>query len=264
MTLISGMALLTVLYIGVGRVDSGRLTGAELALVTLAVLAAFEAVHPLPVAFQYLGRTREAGRRLVEIVDTPPAVRFPASSTVHPAAFDLRFEQLRFGYAPHDPPALDHVTFRADGGRRTAVLGVTGSGKSTLVQLLVRFRDPDAGRIRIGGHDIRQLSEADLRRHVAVVSQQPHIFNASLRDNLLIADPGATEADLRRALADAQLLPFVDSLPDGLETRAGEGGGRLSGGQARRLAVARLFLRDARSGCWMSPPKDWTGSRNGG
>jgi ATP-binding cassette subfamily C protein CydC len=124
-------------------------------------------------------------------------------------------------------------------------LGTTGSGKTTLMNLLVRFWEPTAGRICMGGVDIRTLSAADLRRSVSVVSQQAHIFSTSLRDNLRIARADATETDLREALAAAQLLPFVDSLPDGLDTWVGEAGKMLSGGQVRRLAVARAFVHDA-------------------
>jgi len=244
-TLISGLAVIGVLYLGIGRIEMADVGGADLALVALAVMASFEAVWPLPPAFQYLGRTREAGRRLLEIVEAEPAVRYPEQSASRPQRYDLTFENISFRYLEDAPLALDGLDFRLEAGQHMAVLGMTGSGKSTLVNLLVRFWEPISGRIHINGTDIRKLNASDLRRTISVVSQQAHIFSTSLRDNLLMARPNATDADLRDALDAAQLLSFVDGLPDGLDTWAGEAGKRLSGGQARRLALARAFLHDA-------------------
>jgi len=245
-TLISGLAVTSVLYLGLDHIDlAAEYGGAKLALVTLAVMASYEAVWPLPTAFQFLGRTREAGRRLMEIVTSEPAVRYPEKSRSLPKRYGLTFENIHFRYDQHAPPALESLSFEVAAGSRVAVLGTTGSGKTTLVNMLVRFWQPTSGRIYIDGVDIGTLSAADLRRRISVVSQQAHIFSTSLRDNLLMARADATENDLQEALAAAQLLPFVDSLPDGLDTWVGEAGKRLSGGQARRLAVARAFVQDA-------------------
>ena len=245
-TLISGLAVTFVLYLGMDRIKmAAEYGGAGLALVTLAVMASYEAVWPLPTAFQYLGRTREAGRRLMEIVTSEPAVRCPEQSRSLPKRYGLTFENVSFRYDENAPFVLDSLNFQAKAGSRVAVLGTTGSGKTTIVNLLVRFWEPTSGRICIDGVDIRTLGESDLRRSVSVVSQQAHIFSTSLRDNLLMARADATETDLREALAAAQLLSFVDSLPDGLDTWVGEAGKMLSGGQARRLAVARAFVHDA-------------------
>jgi ATP-binding cassette subfamily C protein CydC len=215
-----------------------------MALVTLAVLASFEAVFPLPAAYQYLGRTREAGRRLLEIVDSKPEVIFPGQSVTRPRHFGVRFEKVCFRYNQKASWALRDVDFKIHPGRRVAVIGETGSGKSTLIHLLVRFRDPDAGCIQIGGVDVRNFGESDLRRHISVVAQQPHMFNATLRENLLMARPGAGEDELLDALNFAQLLNFVSALPDGLDTWIGEAAKLLSGGQARRVAVARAILHN--------------------
>jgi len=152
---------------------------------------------------------------------------------------------VSFRYRPELPPALDQVSMVIPPGRRIAVVGESGAGKSTLAHVLVRFFDPEAGAVRIGGADIRGLSERDLRRAVVVVSQQSHLFSATVRENLLLAKPDADEAELRSALAAARLADFVDSLPDGLDTWVGEAGKRISAGQARRLAVARAVLRSA-------------------
>ena len=246
MTLLSGLAVTFILYLGLDRIDrAAAYGGADLALVTLAVMASYEAVWPLPMAFQYLGRTREAGRRLLEIVAAQPAVRYPEQSGPLPRRYGLTFEKVSFRYDENTPLVLDSLTFEVAAGSRVAVLGTTGSGKTTIVNLLARFWEPTSGRIGVDGVDIRTLSASDLRRSVCVVSQQAHIFSTSLRNNLLIARADATETELREALAAAQLLAFVDSLPDGLDTWVGEAGKRLSGGQARRLAVARAFVHDA-------------------
>lgn len=246
MHLLSGAAVLAALYLGGGLVASGGLSGDTLALTALAIAAAFESVFGLPAAYQFLSRTRAAGDRLVEIVECEPSVRFEAfSDRVLPGSCGVDFNGVSFRYAPGLPWALENVDLTVPAGRRLAVVGESGAGKSTLVSLLVRFFDPATGQIRIGGADTRKLSEPDLRRAVVVVSQQSHLFFATVRENLLVARPNADDAALRRALSAARLADVVDRLPDGLDTWIGEAGRLLSAGQARRLAVARAILRDA-------------------
>jgi ATP-binding cassette subfamily C protein CydC len=211
----------------------------------LTILAAFEVMMPLPAAYQFLGHTREAGRRLLEIVDTKPEITFPATSASLCAEPGVRFENISFRYNENTPWVLKDISLQIPAGRRVAVIGETGSGKSTLVHLLVRFWNPVSGHIRLGDADIRALSESDLRRTISVVSQQPHMFNASLRENLQIARPAAGDDDLWAALESARLKEFVANLPDGLDTWVGEDARLLSGGQARRVAIARAILHDA-------------------
>jgi ATP-binding cassette subfamily C protein CydC len=241
---LSGLAMLAVLYRGVGLVEAGRLGGPELALVVLAVMAAFEAVTPLAAAYQYLSHTRTAARRLVEIVETPPAVRFGDQAAGLPQVFDIRFEDVSFHYPGRRETVLAGFDFSVASGEHVAVLGETGCGKSTLVNLLVRFWDPQAGRILVGGRDLRSFAQPELRRMLSVAPQQVHLFNGSLRDNLLVARPGANPEEITHALAVAQLAEFVARLPRGLDTWIGESGRLLSGGEARRLAAARLVLHD--------------------
>lgn len=243
-TLLTGLAVLGCLYIGVERVNSGVMGGANLALVGFAVLASFEAVLPLPWAYQYLGQTREAGRRLLELVNAPPAVEFPDTSSGDVHQFDIRFENVDFRYEDSDPWVFNAFDLHIEQGQRVAVLGATGAGKSTLFNLMMRFWDPDGGCIRIGGRDIRTLTEPELRSTATVVSQQVHLFNQTIGENLLMARPDADEAALKAALEKTRLRDVVEALPKGLDTQVGEGGRTLSGGQMRRLALARAYLRD--------------------
>ena len=245
LSLLSGLSAALILYVGVASCHAGRLNGAGLTLATLAVLASFDAVWPLPNAFLYLTRTREAARRLLELTEADPPVAFPGTTPLAPEAFDLTLEDIRLAYNPTSQPALDGINLEIAAGERVAILGASGSGKSSLVHLMARFWDPDEGRIRIGGVNLNTLSEPDLRRWICVISQKAHIFNASVGDNLRIAGPDASDAELREAMAAAGLHDFLTDLPDGLNTWIGESGKRISGGQARRLAVARAFLRDA-------------------
>lgn len=244
LTLLSGATVGTVLFLGAGRVAGNRLDGALWVLLTFAALAAFEVVWSLPNAFQFLSRTRQASRRLTEIVDQAPPVRF-TDSTRMPCCNAIRFEGVTFGYEGGDPPVLKDFDLEVGPGEHVALMGPTGAGKSTLINLLVRFWDPQGGRILLGGRDIRDLSEAALRRSMSVVSQQPHLFSATLRDNLRLARPEADERQLWAALRAARLEQFVAALPHGLDTWIGEAGHGLSGGEARRMAVARAVLHDA-------------------
>jgi ATP-binding cassette subfamily C protein CydC len=242
---LAGAALLCVLALGGALVRDGRLEGAHLALAALATLGAFEVVFAVPAAYQFLGRSRAALKGLREIADAPPAVVFPPVSATAPAGHALELCAVTFRYRPDLAPAVDRVDLHVAEGRRTAVVGESGAGKSTLAHLIARIFDPDEGAVRLGGTDLRRLAEADLRRSVVVLSQHAHLFAATVRRNLLIGRPDASEGDLRQALDTARALEVVDGLPDGLDTWLGEGGNRLSAGQARRLATARAVLKDA-------------------
>ena len=244
-TLLTGLATLSCLYIGVHLVARGLLDGANLALVGFAVLASFEALSPLPAAYQYLGQTKKAAERLLEIVHAPPVVTFPNVSRAPMERFHIHFNSIDFRYEDSDPWILEKFDLHIKQGRRVAILGETGAGKSTLFNLLVRFWNPTKGCIRIGGHDLETFAEFDLRKTIGVVSQQTHLFQTTLRENLLMAQPHADEAALNCALEKAQLLDWVKGLPRGLDSWIGEAGSGLSGGQARRLCLARMFLQDA-------------------
>jgi thiol reductant ABC exporter CydC subunit len=243
--LLMNLATLAVLVVAIPLVSSGQLDGVYLALLVLAVISSFEAVLPLPQAFQYLENSLEAARRLFEIVDAEPAVTDPASPALPPEQYSLRVEELGFSYEPDRPPALDGVTFDLPPAGRLAVVGPSGAGKSTLVHLLLRFWDYGQGRVLLGGRELRQVGQEDLRRLIAVVSQHTHLFNGTVRENLLLARPEATEAEMVQAAQQAQIHDFIRSLPEGYDTWIGEQGLRLSSGQRQRLAIARALLKNA-------------------
>ncbi len=243
--LLMNLAVLAVLAVAIPLVTSAELDGVYLALLTLVAIASFEAVLPLPQAFQSLENCLEAARRLFEIVDTEPAIIEPAAPALRPDQYDLRVQDLRFSYGPGEPLALDGVSFDLPQGRQVAVIGPSGAGKSTLVHLLMRFWDYEEGSILLAGRDLREYDQKDVRRLIAVVSQQTTLFTATVRENLLLGRPDAMEAEVIQAAQQAQIHDFLLSLPQGYDTWIGEQGLRLSAGQRQRLAIARALLKDA-------------------
>jgi thiol reductant ABC exporter CydC subunit len=243
--LLMNLATMATLAVAIPLVSSAQLDGVVLATLVLIVISSFEAVLPLPHAFQYLNASLEAGRRLFEVVDAKPAVVDPAHPPPIPTTFDLQVHDLRFAYAPGDPLALDGISFGLARGRFVAVVGPSGAGKSTLAYLLLRFWDYRDGHILLDGQELRAYDAETVRGMMAVVSQHTHLFNASIRDNLLLARPGAAEQELVQAAEEAQVHEFIQSLPQGYDTWIGEQGLRLSGGQRQRLALARAILKDA-------------------
>lgn len=244
--LLTQLAMWTVLLVAIPLVRAARLTGVDLAVLALATLASFEGVLALPLAFQYLDQNLQAARRLFEIADSPPATTEPRQPAVPPTgAVSLRVEHLSFRYSQDEPPALQDVSFEVRPGRRIAVVGASGAGKSTLANLLLRFWDYESGHIWLNGVEARDLETAEVRRLIAVVAQQTHLFNTSIRENLRLARSAATDAEIERAVQQAQLHAFIQALPQGLDTPIGEQGLKLSGGERQRLAIARALLTEA-------------------
>ncbi|MEJ2157603.1 MAG: thiol reductant ABC exporter subunit CydC [Desulfobacteraceae bacterium] len=243
--MVGGLAVVGVLFIGVRLISTGMLTGPLLALLVLAVMAGFDAVAALPNAYQYLGQTFKAAARLHEVTSADPAVAFVTEGD--PVNLDgrLGFDGVTFGYDSNQQTVLREITFAIEPGEHIAVMGATGAGKSTLLYLLSRFEDPDSGVIRLDGRPLKSLTEEVLRAHLCIVTQKAHLFNGTIRDNLMLANPQADTNALAEALSAVQLATAVNALPDGLDTWVGESGKMLSGGQARRLTIARALLSSA-------------------
>ncbi|MFE2472249.1 thiol reductant ABC exporter subunit CydD [Streptomyces mirabilis] len=243
--LATGLTVAATALVGAQAVAGGRLSGVAMAVVVLTPLAAFEAVLGLPLAVQYRQRVRRSAERVYEVLDAPDPVREPEVPQPAPASpFPLRVQGLRARHAGQDRDALAGLDLTIEQGRRVAVVGPSGSGKTTLAQVLLRFLDAEAGTYTLGGTNAYGMDGDDVRRLVGLCAQDAHLFDSTVRENLLLARKNATEAELRDALARARLLEWADGLPDGLDTLIGEHGARLSGGQRQRLALARALLAD--------------------
>ncbi|MEU5533002.1 thiol reductant ABC exporter subunit CydD [Streptomyces sp. NPDC020362] len=243
--LVSGLTVTATALLGAQAVAAGRLGGVAMAVVVLTPLAAFEAVLGLPLAVRFRQRVRRSAERVFEVLDAPEPVREPAQPRQAPAVpFPVVLKDLTARHPGQHRDALAGLDLTLDQGRRIAVVGPSGSGKTTLAQVLLRFLDPGAGSYTLAGVDAYALAGDDVRRFVGLCAQDAHLFDSTVRENLLLARKDATEADLRDALARARLLDWVDGLPDGLDTLIGEHGARLSGGQRQRLALARALLAD--------------------
>ncbi|GAA5265329.1 ATP-binding cassette, subfamily C, bacterial CydC [Acidiphilium sp. MT5] len=242
--LIAQLSMAAMLVIGGRLVVHGRLPGADMALLALGAMAAFEAVAPLAGAFQAWGGMAASARRVFELVDREVPVRDPAVSPPRPARLDIQIKGVKLRYPGQAGWALDGVDLSLAPGERLAVVGRSGAGKSSLVNLLLRFAAYQEGSVQIGGVELSTIRGDDVRSLFTVVAQRSQIFAGTVRDNLLIARPDADEAALWRALEIGQLADFVRAAPGGLETLVGEAGVKLSGGQARRLTLARAALRD--------------------
>jgi len=243
---LTGATVAGVLAVAVSAHASGGLDRVLIALLALLALASFEAIQPLGEAARELGETVAAGRRLLELIDREPAVTNPSDPLPLPAApFTVALEGVRARYAPGEPPALDGFTLKLDPGRRIALVGPSGAGKTTVTNLLLRFLDPERGRVTLAGSDLRAYRQEDVRSAIAVAGQDAHLFSTTIRDNVRLARPGASDQELEQALDAARIGDWVRSLPDGLDTLVGEQGRELSGGQRQRIALARALLADA-------------------
>lgn len=244
--LAANLTLWGAVVVGVPMVRAGGLDGPDLVMICLAVLAGFEAAAPLPAAFLALAAVRESAARLFGLGEPAAADGDDISPTAAPPpAMGLEVRALCFRHGPEGPALLDRISFSLPPGGRMALLGPVGCGKSTLVDLLTGLKVADSGTIVLGGQELRPDTARQARRCFAVAAQDAPLFTGTLRSNLALARPDADEPALWRVLAIAQLAPWVRTLPEGLDTAVGEAGLTLSGGQARRLVVARALLRDA-------------------
>ncbi len=243
--LITHLTLWVMLVAAIPLVRDGGMEGVTLAVVALVTLASFEATLPLGPAAQRLEAALQSAERLFAAADLPLPVTPPVAPAPAPASADLRIVGLTFGYAPDLPPALADFALDLPVGRRVGLVGPSGAGKSTLVNLLMRFWEYEHGSIRLDGRELREYAFDDVRSQISVVGQNPTLFNGTLRANLLLARPAASQTELEQALAQVQLADWAARLPRGLDTWVGERGVQISGGERQRLAVARGLLRAA-------------------
>jgi thiol reductant ABC exporter CydC subunit len=243
--LVAGATVAGVLAVAVAAHAAGGLDRVLVATLALLALASFDAVSPLPAAARELSGLLSPGRRVLETAEREPLVRDPDEPRPAPprrAPVALEGVTARYG---REQPVLSGFDLRLEPGRRVALVGPSGAGKTTVTNLLLRFLDPVEGRVTIAGHDVREYPQPDVRATFALTGQDAYLFDSTIRENLRLARADATEAELWVALERARLGEWVASLPDGLDTPVGEEGTMLSGGQRQRLALARALLADA-------------------
>jgi thiol reductant ABC exporter CydC subunit len=244
MTCAAGTAAALVLAVSVPAVRSGSLDGLWLATLVVVALAGFEVLQPVPFAARQLESDLAAARRLLAVADAPSPVAEPPAPLPAPVGTAIALQHAKLRYEADAPPALDGVNLSLSPGVRIAVVGASGAGKTTIAQVLLRFRDLDAGTVTLDGRPIGGYASDDVRALLGIVEQEPHLFAATIEENLRLAKPAATQAELWESVRRAALVDWIGSLPLGLQTPVGERGALVSGGERRRLALARALLAD--------------------
>jgi ATP-binding cassette subfamily C protein CydCD len=249
MTALGGLAVLTM---GVWLKTQGDITRPELILAVILSVAAFAPISDIARTIKQLMETLAAARRLFVVHDEPvPVVDGPGvhahengqSRNGHAPA--LSFDHVGFSYGPGEAQALHGVSFDVEAGQTVALVGRSGAGKTTCANLVMRFWDPGEGHVRLSGHDLRDFELEDLRRQIALVSQDTYLFNASIRDNLKLGKIEATDSEIEDAARQANAHEFITAFPDGYDTLVGERGMQLSGGQRQRISIARALLKNS-------------------
>jgi ATP-binding cassette, subfamily C, bacterial CydC len=243
--LLTWATMMSVLLLSIPRIQTGEFSGVYLAAAVFGVLASFEAVQPLPAAYQHLEQASSASQRIHEIIEERPEIVDAIAPVLVSVTPSYAFRGVTFTYPGMVRPALLDSSFDLPFRTKVAIVGPSGSGKSTIVNLLCRFFDPQEGKVLLDDRNLSEYSIQNVRAQLAVVLQLPHIFNTTIRENLLLARPEATDAELLATLEDVGLSSFVQSLPSGLNSIPGSEGLMLSGGQRQRLALAQALLKRA-------------------
>jgi len=243
--LLSQLTLLIALTLAAISFKDGLLSGADSALVVFCVIAAFELVTPLPQAMQMLAKTQKAARRIRQVTQMSPTIIQPTQALALPGRYDLQLTDVSFRYSDQQGRVLNNISLTIPQGAKVAIVGPSGSGKTTLLQLIMRYYDPEQGGVLLAGQNIRQFDADELMSCFGVLSQRSQLFAATIKENLLLAKPDATTTELNAVVKAAGLEKFIGYLPEGLETWVGESGVKVSGGEARRIALARLYLKNA-------------------
>lgn len=227
------------------RLAQGEIDGAALLIALILARECFRPVADFQLALHLTYKGISGGELVLDVLDAVPTVQDTCDATPKLSAPELRFQSVSFTYPTGSRPAVADLSFTLAPGEHVALVGRSGAGKSTVVGLLMRFADPSTGHVSVGGHDLRDLDLSHYRSHIALVSQDTYLFHGTVRDNLLLARPEATEEQLRSACRGANADEFISTLPDGYDTVVAERGARLSGGQRQRIAIARALLKDA-------------------
>lgn len=242
--LVSSLGAISVLILAIKLAEIGKIRGVMIPVLSLTALTAFEAIIPLPGAAKLLESIVEAGNRLFEIVDQKPAVEDPPKPAKPPKKYEISVNNVTFSYSP-DVTVLKSVTFNVREGGKIAIVGPSGAGKSTIANLLVRFWDYDSGSIKISGTELKSFSQHTARSLISLMTQRTYLFTGTIKENLLLGRPDATDEEIIEASKLARLHEFVKKLPEGYDTSVGEYGEFLSGGERQRVALARIILKNS-------------------
>ncbi|WP_459176065.1 heme ABC transporter ATP-binding protein/permease CydC [Ewingella americana] len=239
----AGLTVTLMLWLAAGGFSTLAQPGALIALFVFTPLAAFESLGPVAAAFQHLGQVMASANRVSQVIEQQPLVTFPKQGASAQQQAALHIEDLNFTYPGQPLPVLKNIVLNINAGEHVALLGQTGCGKSTLLQLITRAWDADSGNLKLNGAPLANYAESTLRQMMTVVSQRVHIFNNTLRENLLMASPHSSDAELASSLEAVDLHALLEG--EGLNAWLGEGGRQLSGGEQRRLGLARGLLHNA-------------------
>jgi ATP-binding cassette subfamily C protein CydC len=243
--LISQLSLLLTLVLVATALQQGLLKPTDCAVLVFCMIAAFELVTPLAPAMQMLGKVQQAAHHIRTTASLPPTIVEPTEAALLPQQYDLQLENISFHYPDHEKPVIQQLSLTIPHGSKIGIIGASGAGKTSLLQLLLRFFDPQQGRILLAGEDYKNLRSNDVLSCFALLSQRSQLFATTIRGNLLIGKENASDAELDAAIAAAGLTALINRLPKGLETWVGEQGLKVSGGEARRIALARVYLKNA-------------------
>ncbi len=243
--LISSISLLFTLILISNALNTESITSPQAGLLLFCIIAGFELITPLSPAMQLLGKTQQAAKNIREVASLTPTIIEPKQAKSLPSIYDLTLNSIYFRYSESSAWILNNLSLTIPQGSKIAIIGNSGLGKTSLLQLLMRFFDPQQGRILLNGIDYREFHSEELLQSFALLSQRTQLFASSIKANLLMAKPEATDEELHQALLLAGLDNFIQQLPEGLETWVGEHGVKVSGGEARRIALARVYLKNA-------------------